>query len=254
MPNTPLISVITIFLNGETYLEEAIESILSQTYTNWELMLVDDGSTDASTSIAQNYAERYPHKIRYLEHANHQNLGMSASRNLGIRESKGQYVAFLDADDIYLPHKLDWQVRLLEAQPTTAMVYGPTESWYSWTGQANDLARDQPRPLRVQADRLYQPPELFVRFLESTARTPIPTSLLVRRKAIEKIGGFEERFKTMFEDQVFLYKLCLYEPVYVESECLSRYRQHPDSYCSVSRQNGTWDPGSRHPQARISAQ
>jgi glycosyltransferase involved in cell wall biosynthesis len=253
MKENPLVSVVIIFLNAEKFFEEAIESVLAQTYADWELLLVDDGSTDASIAIGQSYAQRYPHKIFYLEHANHQNRGMSASRNLGIRQSRGSYIAFLDADDVYLPHKLERQVRLLEAQSTAAMVYGPTQNWYSWTGQGSDLGRDQIRILGrdLQADRLYQPPELVVRFLESTARTPVPTSVLVRREAIERVGQFEERFTTMFEDQVFLYKLCLHEPVYVESEYLSRYRQHPESYVHVSRRNGTWDPGSRHPRNRI---
>ena len=82
-------------------------------------------------------------------------------------------------------------------------------------------------------------------FLENIAHTPATCSVLIRREAVEKIGGFEERFAGMFEDQVFFYKLCLHEPAYVESGCWSRYRQHPDSHVYVSRRSGTWAPGHR---------
>lgn len=241
----PLVSVIMIFLNAEKFIQDAIESVLSQTYLNWELILVDDGSIDASTEIARRYARQYLYKIRYVEHAGHQNRGMSASRNLGIRQSTGEYIAFLDADDIYLPEKLERQVDLLDSQPRAAMVYGTTRYWFSWTGEPEDILRDSMRTLGVRADRLYLPPQLVVGFLENTVRTPATCSVLIRREAIEKIGGFEERFSGMFEDQVFFYKLCLHEPVYVESGCWSRYRQHLGSHVYVSRRSGSWDPGHR---------
>jgi glycosyltransferase involved in cell wall biosynthesis len=244
-PKTPLVSVIMIFLNAEKFIQEAIESVLSQTYSNWELIFVDDGSNDASTQIAQRYAQKYPQKIRYFQHADHRNRGMSASRNLGIRQSRGDYIAFLDADDVYLSQKIERQAAVLAAQPAAAMVYGTTQYWYSWTGELDDQSRDTMRRLGVRADIAYQPPELTARYLQNTARTPATCSVLIRRKAIEAIGGFEERFTGMFEDQVFFYKLCLQEPVYVESGCWSRYRQHPDSWCHVSLQNGEWDPGHR---------
>jgi glycosyltransferase involved in cell wall biosynthesis len=245
MNSTPLVSVIMIFLNAEKFIEEAVESVLSQTYSNWELIFVDDGSTDASTEIARRYVQKYPQKMRYFEHAGHQNAGMSASRNLGIKSCRGDYIAFLDADDTYLPYKLEKQVALLAAQPKAGMVYGPTQYWYSWTGEPDDQARDTMRTLGVRADQLYQPPELVTRFLQNTARTPGTCSVLIRRKAIENVGGFEERFSGMFEDQAFFYKVCLQVPVYVESGCWDRYRQHSDSHCHISHQKGAWDPGHR---------
>src|SRR5438874_1836189 len=142
MNQKPLVSVITIFLNGERFIREAIESVFAQTYDNWEFFLVDDGSTDASTEIALQYAAQYPGKVRYLEHAEHQNCGMSATRNLGLRHARGTYVAFLDADDVWLSDKLARQVAIVEAQPQAAMVYGATEYWYSWTGHPEDCQRD----------------------------------------------------------------------------------------------------------------
>jgi len=113
--STPLVSAIIIFLNEERFLSEAIESVLAQSYLNWELLLVDDGSTDASTEIARRYSERYSQRVRCLEHSNHVNRGMSASRNLGVRQANGEYIAFLDADDVWLPQELERQLAIMEA-------------------------------------------------------------------------------------------------------------------------------------------
>ena len=127
MPGMPLVSVIIIFLNEQRFLSEAIESVLEQTCSNWELLLVDDGSTDASTGIARRYSECDAQRVRYLEHPSHTNRGMSASRNLGIQEARGEYVALLDADDVWLQDKLARQLEIMEQRPEAAMVYGATE-------------------------------------------------------------------------------------------------------------------------------
>ena len=105
-----MVSIIMIFLNEEQFIREAIESVFAQSYDTWELLLVDDGSMDLSTDIALRCADQHPGQVRYLEHADHQNRGMSASRNLGISHAKGKHIAFLDADDVWSPHKLEQQV------------------------------------------------------------------------------------------------------------------------------------------------
>src|SRR5918997_3094056 len=142
MNSKPLVSSVMIFLNAEKFIEEAIESVFAQTHDNWELLLVDDGSSDDSSQIALRYAERHPEKVRYLEHPGHRNRGMSASRNLGIRHAKGEYIALLDSDDVWLPHKLQQQVAILDAAPEAGMVYGLSQYWHSWTGKPQDIQRD----------------------------------------------------------------------------------------------------------------
>ena len=142
MSNRPLVSVVIIFWNAERFLQEAIESVLGQSYSAWELLLVDDGSTDGSTAIARHCAGRYPERVRYLEHPGHANLGMSAARNCGVRGARGPCVAFLDADDVWFPTTLQDQVAVLEAHPDAAMLYGPIQWWYSWTGRSEDRERD----------------------------------------------------------------------------------------------------------------
>ena len=246
----PLVSCIMIFLNaGESFFVEAIESVFSQTYDNWELLLVDDGSTDASTAIALRYAQQHPKKVRYLEHERHQNLGMSATRNLGVRYSKGDYIAFLDADDVWLPQKLEKQVAILEAQPQAGMVYGSTLMWFSWTNNPEDEKRDRGRHLGIQPDTLVTPPILFKLFLKGRALPPGTCSVLIRSELFGKVGGFEESFRGMYEDQAFFYKICLKVPVFIEGGCWDRYRQHPNSSCYIAESLGQFrfgEPNSAH--------
>lgn len=242
MSQTPLVSGIMIFLNAEKYIEEAIASVFAQTYDNWELLLVDDGSTDGSTAIAQQYAAQYPDRIRYLEHEGHQNRGMSATRNLGIRHAKGDYIAFLDADDVWLPEKLTRQVAMLEAQPEVGVVFGPTQYWYSWTGNSEDAERDVLRGIGVQPDTIYQPPHLLALALQNKANAPATCSVLIRRQVFEQVGGFEESFRGMFEDRAFFSKVYLNIPVWVTHDYCDRYRQHPESNCALALQNGHYHP------------
>ena len=117
-------SVIAIFLDGESYLAETVESVIAQSFGNWELLLVDDGSGTAATAIAKAYAARYPQQICYLEHPGHINRGTSASRNLGIRHARGEFIALIDADDVWLPSKLADHIAVLDAHPEVGMVCG----------------------------------------------------------------------------------------------------------------------------------
>ncbi len=251
MIKQPLVSVITIFLNCEKFIEEAIESVFAQTYENWELLLVDDGSTDGSTDHALRYAQQYPQKVRYLEHPKHQNRGMSATRNLGINNAKGEYIALLDADDVFLPQKLEKQVAILEAQPRAAMVYGSTQYWYSWTGNAKDSERDFFGRLGVNVDTLLHPPTLLTLFLKDPGILPCTCGLLARRQIVEGIGGFQENFRGMYEDQVFLANMCLKSPVLVESGCWDKYRQHPDSNSHIAISAGEYHPRKANPAKHI---
>jgi len=243
----PQVSIVTPFLNAEKFIQEAIESVIAQTYSNWELLLVDDGSSDGSTAIAQNYAARYPAKIHYLEHAGHQNLGKSSSRNLGIQHAKGDYLVFLDADDVLLPDKLERQVAILEAQPSAAMVYGTTLYWYGWTGRLQDIRHDFISKLGVQPGTLFQPPMLLTRFLQDGGIVPCLCALLVRRQVVEAIGGYDETIQHMYEDQVYIAKLCLNSAIFVESECGEKYRQHPDSSSYIAIKNGEYHPCRPNP-------
>ncbi len=231
--NQPWVSAIAIFLNEENFLAEAIESVLAQTYSNWELLLVDDGSTDGSTAIAKNYAAQYPDKIRYLEHPNHENRGMSASRNLGLSKARGKYISPLDGDDVWMPQKLEQQVAILEAHPKAAMVFAPLLIWYSWTGKPEDRDRDHPYGIAKEGglhpfhDTLVLPPKMLSLFLRYDYL--VPGGVLARTDIIRAVGGGEDSFRGSFEDAIVHVKVCLKYPVYVKSEPWYKYRIHPDS-------------------------
>lgn len=132
-----LVSITIPFFDSAQFLAEAIESVLAQTYIHWELILVDDGSSDGSSQIAQSYVQRILGKIKLVEHANHQNLGVTRSRNLGASLSRGEFLAFLDADDVWYPTKLEFQIAALVRNPSASAVYGPSEYWYDWDPVAN---------------------------------------------------------------------------------------------------------------------
>jgi len=235
----PPVSIITPFLNAENFFQEAIESVLAQSYDPWELLLVDDGSSDRSTEIARSYAAQYPARIRWLEHAGHDHRGAGAARNLGLRWAAGQYLTFLDADDVYLPGKLEKEVAVLEAQPEAAAVCGALQYWYSWTGERRDARRDFIRRLGVRPETLHRPPHLLVHHLRAGGHKPGISSLMVRREAVAQVGAFEpETFRGLGEDQVFWARVSLHVPVFVMGECLFRYRQHADSTCAVAIREG----------------
>ena len=239
----PLVSIVTPFLDAEAYLAEAIASVLGQTYASWELLLVDDGSTDGGTALARERAARHPGRVRYLEHPGHENRGKSSSRNLGIEHARGTYVTFLDADDVFLPDKLERQVAILQQHREAAMVYGRTLYWFA----DEDGGRDFLSKLGVEPDRLFHPPALLALFLRDGGTIPCLCSMVARRDVVQALGGFEERIQHLYEDQVLLAKLCLAAPVYVESGCRERYRQHAQSSSAIAIGTGAYHPLAPNP-------
>jgi len=236
MSEESLVSVVIIFRDAASFLDQAVESVFAQTYSNWDLVLVDDGSTDGSSRLAIRWAEEHAGRVAYLAHPNHTNRGMSASRNLGIRHSRGAYLSFLDADDVWFPNTLAEQVALLQTWTAAAMVYGPIQWWYSWTHRPEDQERDFVEHLGVPAETLVHPPALLPRFLRNKAA--VPSGFLVRRATVERVGGFENAFRGEYEDQAFCAKICLEFPVFASGRCWYRYRQHPDSCVAVALKTG----------------
>ena len=106
----PLTSIITPLYNSEVFIAETINSVIGQTYNNWELLLIDDGSKDKTIKIVESYIKQYPN-ISLIK--NKTNLGAAISRNKGIEAAKGEYIAFLDADDLWKPTKLEKQISFM---------------------------------------------------------------------------------------------------------------------------------------------
>jgi len=236
------VSIVTPFLNADAFLAESVESVLAQTFEDWELLLVDDGSIDRSREIACGYAARYPDRIRVLSHPGNLHRGASAARNLGTVHAVGEYLAYLDADDVYLPGKLAYQVPVLDAHPEVGIVYAATEYWHSWTGRPADAGKDRTwRKYGVAPDVVVPPPRMLVNFLNDGGTVPCMGSVLVRRSVVERVGGWEESFQAVYTDQVFHAKICVNAAALIVDVCLDRYRQHRDSSCHVAARSGELD-------------
>jgi glycosyltransferase involved in cell wall biosynthesis len=240
--NPPRVSVITIFLDAQKFLSDAVHSVFGQTFQDWELILVDDGSRDKSSQIARNYATDHPAKVRYIEHEGHQNLGMSASRNAGIRKACGEFIALLDADDEWFSNKLEEQIKIFDTHSDSTMVYGNNQFWKSWTGNPGD--KDYQLDVGANVERVFYPPELLLLYFTPVkAATPVPSDLIFRREMALRHGCFEESFRNMYEEQPFVIKVFANEPVFVSSGCWTRYRQHEESYVAVWQRSGSGTTG-----------
>jgi glycosyltransferase involved in cell wall biosynthesis len=233
----PRVSVGLIFLNEQQFIEEAVQSVLGQTLADWELILVDDGSTDRSTTIAQAFAAE-DERIRYIDHPGHANRGMSVSRNLGVAHSNSPYVAFLDADDVWVPEKLAEQVNLLESMPDVAMVCGAMRHWYSWDPAS--AKADRLVLTGGMAERRVDPPDAVLAIAPLGGSSPSGVDVLVRRSVFDSVGGFEERFHEQFEDQAFLVKVFLRYPVYISSRGWLLWRRHNASSTAQTTATVYW--------------
>ena len=232
MAGTPLISIVTPFLNVAPYLGEAIESVLRQSFGDWELILVDDGSDDAGPEIARRYARRHPEKIRVLEHPGRANRGISASRNLGAAAARGEWLACLDGDDVWPPDKLAEQVAIVRRHPQVGLLMGAALYWRSWDGSGPD--RDKFVAVGAPQDTVIEPPALLTLLYPlGTGNAPTVSTLLARASDVRAVGGWEEEFRTVYEDQALLTKLYLKTPAYVAGVRWDFYRQRDDSCMAV---------------------
>lgn len=235
MPS-PRVTVVVIVRDGERFLAEALESILVQEFDRWEAIVVDDGSIDGSRAIAERFAAADGERFRLVRHPDGANRGMSASRNLGIRHARGEYITFLDHDDRMLPAKLASQVADLDRHAEAVATVGPNLRWRSWTGGGTQGTGDTVQDLGVALDRVHAPPGPLPVFLARTSATP--QAPMVRRAAIDRVGGFDEAFRDMYEDQVFLAKIFLGGGVHITSSVLQHYRQHDASCVHLARRRG----------------
>ena len=236
MSPAPRVSVLMPFLNTRPFIAEAIDSVLAQRGTEWELLLVDDGATDGTSDVARRYVERHQERIRLFEHPEHRSRGIGASHNVALAHARGEYIAVLDSDDVWLPYTLARRVMLLDQYSSAGMVYGNTQFWYSWSPGARSN-RDYMPDLGVESHTLLLPPTLLPLFLERRVAVPCTCSILVRRALVERLGGFEESLRT-YVDQAFYAKVALASPMVAVDECWARYRRHPRSSCTVAWSEG----------------
>lgn len=205
-PAVPRVTVLMPVFNTARYLSAAIESILAQTFEDFEFVIVDDGSTDGSGEIAARHA-REDSRIRLVRQ---QNRGVSAASNAGVAVARGELVARFDADDLSLPDRLAVQVDYMDRHPDVLAV-----------GSSFEVMDAKGRPLTV----LYPPcsPEEIEELL-LTGHCPISNpSAMMRRSALERIGGYDTSFVTAGDYDLWL-RMSEHGPLANVRDCLIRYR------------------------------
>ncbi|WP_395624162.1 glycosyltransferase family 2 protein [Sphingomonas daechungensis] len=238
------VSVISSFFNAEDFLAECVQSVLEQDFADLELILVDDGSEDRSSQIALSFAAS-DERVRYLEHPGHQNRGTCASRNLGLRESSSELVAFIDADDRWRPLKLRQQLEIMDQMPDVDAVCGAVNFWASHAG-----GNDETIATGHVFNRAIAAPEGLLNIYPlGKADPPCPSDLLMRRTIVEAIGGFEESFTgplQLYEDQAFLAKFFLEGTLFCSDQVWLDYRVHDRSCTSEVVRSGLQPEVRRH--------
>lgn len=215
--NTPLISVITPVYNAEKFIQQCVESVLSQTYTNWELILVDDGSEDNSVEIINKFCDNK--NIFFFQHPGGVNLGVSKSRALGIEKSGGDFIAFLDADDIFYPSKLKKQLLIFQQNPDVVLVHSRINLINEYDDYNNDFSiykDDRKYNMRQQDEWLKK-------------NTICNSSVMARAKSIKDLDiKFPQLFQ--FEDWLIWSLLSTLGSFYYHHDVLVGYRRHNNSF------------------------
>ncbi|MEG5140566.1 MULTISPECIES: glycosyltransferase [unclassified Microcoleus] len=211
---TPQVSVIIPAYNGDRYIVQAVESGLSQTFTDWEIIVVDDGSTDETHQVLQPYFDR----IRYIYQ---ENQGVAAARNRGIQEAKGEFIAFLDQDDFFLPDKLAAQIALFRQQPSLGIV---NSGW---------------RLVNKQGERIsdIKPWEYFPKLDLETwiVEMPVlPSAMMFSRQWLEIASGFNSEFDSVDDSDLVLRLALLGCAAAWLPQVTVSYRQH-DQNVSIKK-------------------
>ncbi|XWK85817.1 MAG: glycosyltransferase [Phormidium sp.] len=169
----PLISVIIPVYNGEKTIRETIESVLKQTFTDFELIIINDASQDGTLEVIAKITDCRLSVFSYT------NSGVSVSRNRGIEKAGGEFIAFLDADDLWTPDKLQVQLQALQENTQAAVAY----SWTDWIDEAGKFLRPGSH---ITANGDVYKKLLLINFLDNGSNP------LIRKQALLEIGGFDE--------------------------------------------------------------
>lgn len=211
MPDKPTVSVCITSYNHAQYLPETLDSVLRQTYADFEIIVADDGSTDDSLTLLADYQRRYPEKVHCLWHPDHQNKGISATFNLAAQQARGDYLAWLGSDDIWLPEKLAKQVSFLSSQPESGMVYSPAFILDS-TGRQY--------PQFIIGGEQYE--DVWRRLLVSNFICA--SAVLIRRACLDEVGLLDEEL--VYSDWELWIRIAARYRVGVVAEPLVLYRIH----------------------------
>ncbi|MDX2495083.1 MAG: glycosyltransferase family A protein [Desulfuromusa sp.] len=223
------VSIVVPAYNAEKFVVETLGSVQEQSYKNWELILVDDGSTDQTAQVVERFLAETPCNMRIMSHPHGENRGTSASRNLGLQQATGDLICFLDADDVWQPTFLEFFVEKFSRFPDLAMAYGPCLYWHPERDDAQQRGAVQSIGC---AGGVVASETLFRLFLEYENSVPSPSGVMIRLSRLVEVGGWEDDFRGMFDDQVLYSKLFLLgSMVYIADQPLYYYRQHDESLC-----------------------
>lgn len=210
------VSVIIPTYNCAKYLPEALDSVLAQTYQDYEIVVVNDGSTDNTDSLIRPTLEKYPSKIRYFSQ---ENKGLAATRNVAIGYSRGEYIALLDADDMFLPNRLEEGVRILDEKPDVGLVHANIQR----IGEGGELLYVPLRDKRFLSGRIFE--HIFLR----KAHIAIPT-ILLRKSCFGRVGLFDENLTRLgCEDREMWLRVAREYQFYYIDKVLGLYRMRKGS-------------------------
>ncbi|NJO41927.1 MAG: glycosyltransferase [Cyanobacteria bacterium CRU_2_1] len=217
MSQSPGVSVLMAVYNTEQYVAQAIESILNQTFLDFELIIIDDGSTDRSLKILQTYAAE-DQRIRITSR---ENRGIPKTRNEMVAQSSGEFIAVMDSDDVALPDRLTQQVKFLHQNPETV-----------WVGGAFELI-DEKRRLITQIPLPEQDHEIR-QLLQNGHTSFLHPTAMMRRSAVLAVGGYDETLP-LAEDLDLWFKLSQVGGLANLKDAVVQYRLHPGSICDRHR-------------------
>ncbi|WP_313397358.1 glycosyltransferase [Stutzerimonas nitrititolerans] len=207
----PKVSVMMPAYNAESFISEALDSILSQDYSDFQIVVSDDASTDGTANIIRRYKEKYPDKIIAI--FNPVNLGVTANCNLALKHCVGDYVSLFAGDDVMLPGKLSRQVALMNGDPECVLCYHPVEIFDSDTNKTLYVTNQH------RGEDVYSTEDLLLK-----GGIPGGCSIMVRRSAMPE-GGYDERLKTV-SDWLFFLEISMRGNLRKVDEVLARYRKH----------------------------
>jgi glycosyltransferase involved in cell wall biosynthesis len=226
MNSTPLVSVVIPAYNCAQYIALAVQSALDQDYPHKEIIVVDDGSTDNTANVLAGFGERII--VRQQS-----NSGVAAARNHGMRVARGEFIALLDADDLWLPGKLRKQVDYLAAHPELGAVYC---AWREWRPDANGVfvvpKLDHDETTREGIDPNYSGWLFNMLFVSVVIHT---TTLLMRRETMVQVGEFDHEL-LRGQDYDYWFRMSRIAPIHKLKAVLSLYRIHPESITNKPHQ------------------
>lgn len=219
-----MISIILCTYNREKYLARAIDSVIAQTYRDWELIIVDDGSTDRTEELVKSYTDP---RIRYekLE----KNRYYCYAANYGLKKCQGQYVAFQNSDDEWLPDKLDKQIQFMEAHPEAGACF--TEIILI-DNEGNDISEKCPDMMKLYETHFDNQKDCIHYFLKYGDNVCHPTAL-IRKAVLDKVGGFNLMYCQSADYDLWM-RIIIKYPIYVLDKKLIRFRWDLDHKKQIS--------------------